>query len=610
MAKRSQEHGYRKPLREPMLRGELSAWFGWSPERLALADVLAGWRSALARRGAPGAPATVQLYVHFAFCQASCAFCQYFHVVPRDPRQVRDYVDYLVALLGRYRAALGRVEVSNAYFGGGTPSMLPAAELGRFLEAFARTFRVKSELTCEAHPTNLDEEKLALLARAGVNRLSMGLQSLDAAVLRRIARANPPLPRVRELVARARELGMWVNTDLVLGLPGQTPESFLADLDRLLREARPDCLTVYRYQPVPHLSEAPPETMRYSRVLTPAVLLRALRQGYLPATSGGDDRAGKDFLLNSSRTWRQWRDRAAFEVARAVRADVEQGVYALFERNDSHVLGIGSGAMSHLYGYGWYREVTAVAGAGEATEPVYLGTRLTAADECRSALLQAFAAGRWTNLRLLARRSGVDVAATFGELLDAGRRDGALRRAGRWCAPAPGTSPATHPSLFEALLPAAAAAALDVAALRDDAAVQREMVATGDHLPDAARPEGQESDAPRRSDEARLAWSALIGLGAPGDLFAGAIVDRLGDGEAHFRVLPAPAPALRVIVEPEQGQPSFRRAGPYAISYAPRAGEALAPRELQFLLELCARTAAALRLPPETPASPAKDARA
>ncbi len=582
------------PLREPMLRGDLSAWYGWWPERIACADILAGWKSALARRGEPGSPSTVQLYTHFALCQSSCRFCMYFHLVPRDDKQMSRYTDYLVGLLGRYRKALDRVEISNAYFGGGTPSALPATELGRFLAAFVESFHVRNEFTCEGHPSNLDEEKIELLHRAGVNRLSMGLQSFDAAVLKRIGRTNPSLDRVAELVRCARGLGMWTNADLVLGLPGQTPDSFLSDLDRLLTRGRPDCATVYRFQPVDHMPDPPAAEMRYSQVLRPSVILRGLRSGYLPVIGGGDDRPGKDFLRNSLRTWRQWMQRFYYEAVRLVRADAELPVYALFENGDSHILGIGPGARSHIYGHSWYREVTAVEGLRPATEPVYLGTRVTAEDECRSALLLGLAKSRWIDTRALERRSGVDVKATFGQLLDEGVRSGALRQVRGWYRPIAGTSSATHPELFEALLPslatdaaARAQRAREMSALRTQDDVQKELVAIGeDHL------HAVETE----KDEALLAWAQLLGLGAPGQRFAEATIERLGGGggEACFRVLPLPAPALRVIVERENGQRSFFHAGPYSISYATRDNASLGAAEEQFLRELCTRTTQAL----------------
>jgi oxygen-independent coproporphyrinogen-3 oxidase len=580
-----------------MLRGDLSAWLGWWPERLPVADVFAAWRSAIARRGQAGSPATIQLYLHFAFCQASCVFCQYFHVVPRETRQFEGYADYLAAVIDRYRAALGRTEVSNAYFGGGTPSALPARQLARVLEAFERTFRVKREFTCEAHPGNLDEEKLDLLQHAGVNRLSMGLQSFDSDVLKRIGRINPPRQRVRELVHRARRLGMWTNTDLVLGLPGQTAASFHTDLDHVLAEVRPDCLTVYRYQPVPGLPEVPPEAMRYSRVLQPRLLARALRLGYLPATTGGDDRSGKDFFRNSMRTWAQWATRVRYETMRLMRMSTELPTYALYENNESHLLGIGPGALSHVYGHSWHREATAVAGLSATSEPVYVGTRLTAEDECRSALSGAFAAGRWIDARALGRRSGVDVDARFGGVLREAVRDGTLRRFARWHAGAPGII-ATDAPVFEKLLPrtpmdvaSRAQRAGEVDALRSNADVQTELISIGDHLATSAAPSGDGSGS--RPSEALTTWAALIGLGQPGQHFADAIVERVDGSEAHFRILPAPAPALRIRIEHERGQPAFLKVGPYAISYAGRNGAPLAPLEERFLRELGVRTAQA-----------------
>ncbi len=586
-----------------MLHGDLSAWYGWWPERISTDDILAGWRAALAARGRPGSPATVQLYTHFAFCQASCAFCQYFHVVPRAHEQYAPYTEYLLGQLRTLRGALGRIEVSNAYFGGGTPSALPSTELERIVDEFLQTFAVRHEFTCEAHPGSLDETKLALLKRVGVNRLSMGLQSFDPGVLKRIGRSNPPLARVAELMRRARELAIWVNSDLVLGLPGQTPQSFLADLHAVLEEARPDCLTVYRYQPVPHFPDPPPPEMRYSRVLTGPVLRRAMRLGYLPATRGDDDRAGKAFLRNTGRTWRQWSDRVRYEALRVMHADAELRAYAQFEHNDSHILGIGPGAMSHIYGHSWYREATAVAGIGASTEPVYFGTRVSPVDECRSTLLQSLAESRWIDTRGLTRCSGVDVAASFGAVLDDGVDSGALRRVGRWYRRAADASPATHPDLYEALLPTIGepgergrrAVALD--AQRDTPGVQRDLVAIGDHLWANGAPPSANGNAapPRRSDDALLAWARLIGLGGPGEHFAGAMIDRVGgDGEAHFRVLPEPAPPLRVLIADDASQPSFLRAGPYAISYVGRSDQELAPSEERFLRELGVRTTEAL----------------
>ena len=225
----------------------------------------------------------LEVYAHFAFCRSSCHFCQYWHVVPRDGAEVDAFVDRSVATLRRYRERLGRVTAARTpYFGGGTPTALSAPQLERFLSAFGETFRVEGDFTCEGHPATLDEDKIALLARAGVNRLSMGVQSLDPAVLKAIGRVNPPLPRIGALVACAQRLGISVNLDLVLGLPEQSPASFRHDLEALL-PLRADSVIVYRYLPVERLPHEIPASMRYSAVVDRGAVAPACARGRLPA---------------------------------------------------------------------------------------------------------------------------------------------------------------------------------------------------------------------------------------------------------------------------------------------------------------------------------------
>ena len=114
--------------------------------------------------------------------------------------------------------------------------------------------------------------------------------------------------------------------------------------------------------------------------------------------------------------------------------------------------------------------------------------------------------------------------------------------------------------------------------------VQRELVAIGDHLALAGSGAGASpSGAPQPPDDALVAWAQLIGLGAPGQRFASAVVERFGGNEVQFRLRPDPDPPLRVMVERDTGQPSFLRAGPYAISYVGRHGEPLPPAEEKFI---------------------------
>jgi oxygen-independent coproporphyrinogen-3 oxidase len=200
--------------------GDASAWPRYSPEHLPTEEVWDAWTAGVRRRGQPGAPATIRVYTHFAYCESTCNFCMYFHQVPRDPQAYARYVDYLVGSIERFEQRAGRVQVSAAYAGGGTPSATPAPELARYLNAFRRAFEVSGEFSFEAHPRVMDLEKLELLHAHGVNRISMGVQSLEPSVLREITRKNAPLESLAQLVLAAQSNGIVVNLDLVLGLSG------------------------------------------------------------------------------------------------------------------------------------------------------------------------------------------------------------------------------------------------------------------------------------------------------------------------------------------------------------------------------------------------------
>ncbi len=557
----------------------------WAPERLDPAELLAGWEEAFARRGQPGFPATIQLYVHFAFCEKSCRFCQYFHAVPKSADLFARFADALVRNLDDLRGSDGPRRVSNAYWGGGTPSAIPTEALRRIVRAVRASFVVSGEFTCEAHPGTLDEEKIALLAEAGVNRLSMGFQSFDEGVLQHIFRSNPPVARVRDLVRRAREAGMWVNTDLVLGLPTQSQASFRADLDEVLFGIRPSCLTVYRYQPTERLNEAPPESMRFSRAIPRATLLRAVREGYLPET-GSDDRPGWRFLRVAPSHVKALGQRIAFEAMRAFlpgRSTAELGTYACFEAVESQIIGLGPGAFSHLYGRAWYRDVGSLKNISGDAARVLVGTRLSPLDEARTAALADFHQRRPIDPRALARRTGADTEAKLEPALVAGVRHGALRRWGRWFVPRKAAPPAACTALVDALMPPeppadvrrGAASTFD--ALKADAEYQPDLLKfIADNLRVAPHAGGDEGP------PALAEWMRLVGLRGAGESLAGASLVRAEEGELQFAVRPPPAAPLRVAVEWDRGQNCFFRTGPYAVSYVANKGGA-APEELQFL---------------------------
>ena len=167
----------------------------------------------------------VSLYVPVPFCETLCWYCGCHTAVTRKPDRIARYAAALVREVGLLAAALPpHAGVSAVHFGGGTPSALGAEGLRQVLAALRMHFPLRpgAELAIECDPRVLDAPVLAVLAEAGVNRASLGVQDIDPEVQRRIGRVQP-LAMVQRAVAGLRAAGIaGINLDLMYGLPGQT----------------------------------------------------------------------------------------------------------------------------------------------------------------------------------------------------------------------------------------------------------------------------------------------------------------------------------------------------------------------------------------------------
>ena len=184
--------------------------------------------------GRQGKPA-LGLYIHSPFCKAKCAYCDFYSLAHSEEKMDA----YMAALLRHLEEVAPRaagMQVDTVYFGGGTPSYLGAARLCRILQTVLRRYDVArdAEITLEANPDSAGEWKeLRKLRRAGFNRLSLGVQSTDDALLRRIGRVHT-YEQVQQAVMAARKAKFTnLSLDLIYGLPGQTME----DWQRTLADA-------------------------------------------------------------------------------------------------------------------------------------------------------------------------------------------------------------------------------------------------------------------------------------------------------------------------------------------------------------------------------------
>lgn len=185
------------------------------------------------------------LYIHVPFCLRRCSYCDFITYADR-PALKAPYAAALLRELHLWAAHYPEAEAITLYFGGGTPSLLPAEAICALVEAARRSFRLRAnaEITLEANPGAVDAAKLAALRRGGVNRLSLGVQSANAQELRLLGRIHTWEQAVHT-VAEARAAGFDnLSLDLIFGLPQQTLADWQCTMEAALALA-PEHLSLY-----------------------------------------------------------------------------------------------------------------------------------------------------------------------------------------------------------------------------------------------------------------------------------------------------------------------------------------------------------------------------
>ena len=217
-----------------------------APQRDSLRSrpLAAAAREAVGSLLAPGSDRRlpIALYAHFPFCLSICPYCDFVVYAGRSARgpasQIDTFVDAVVAEIG-LRGVNGAVAapLKTVYIGGGTPSLMSAAQVGRLLEAANRAFGIAlgAEITIEVNPGPGERGDLAGFRAAGVNRVSIGAQSFVATELKSLGRRHEAAD-VHATVAAARDAGFDnISLDLLYDVPGQTLDSWRFSLDEALR---------------------------------------------------------------------------------------------------------------------------------------------------------------------------------------------------------------------------------------------------------------------------------------------------------------------------------------------------------------------------------------
>lgn len=205
-------------------------------------------------------PIPISLYVHFPWCVRKCPYCDFNSHPVTEPIPEQAYVQCLLEDWSQQRAQLAGRKLTSVFFGGGTPSLFQPASFHQLIEAFRPDFANTVELTLEANPGTLESGNLTDYHHAGINRLSLGVQSFNDRALASLGRIHSALDAVVAIEA-ARKGGFEnLNIDLMHGLPGQDPTEAQADIQQAL-QLEVDHLSYYQLtiEPRTEFAQRPPE---------------------------------------------------------------------------------------------------------------------------------------------------------------------------------------------------------------------------------------------------------------------------------------------------------------------------------------------------------------
>ena len=285
------------------------------------------------------------VYLHVPFCATRCGYCDFntYTALELGPPELpgasaAGWADTALAEIDLAATVLGRAglparEVSTVFVGGGTPTLLAAADLVRALDGVRSRFGLAAgaEVTTEANPDSVTAASLAELAAGGFTRVSFGMQSAVPSVLATLDRTHDPR-RLPSVVAWAREAGLQVSLDLIYGTPGETDADWVTSLDAVTSLA-PDHVSAYAL--VVEEGTALAAQVRRGRVPEPDPDVLATRYELADEALGG---AGLDW----------------YEVSNWARGDGTACRHNLGYWRGDDWWGVGPGAHSHVGGVRWW----------------------------------------------------------------------------------------------------------------------------------------------------------------------------------------------------------------------------------------------------------------
>ena len=356
-------------------------------------------------------PRPLSLYVHVPFCFSPCFYCGCNRIITRDLSRGRAYLERLEREIALMAPLFDRDrEVIQLHFGGGTPNFLDAAQLCGVVETLRGAFRFADsddrDISVELDPRFCNPADMPVLAAAGFNRTSLGVQDFDPKVQDAVNRIQS-VEETRAIVDACRGAGMRsVNIDLIYGLPGQSLDGFRRTLDTVVA-MRPDRLAVYSYAHLPHIFK-PQKQIDDALLPDPDTKLALLQAAVEQLTAAGYVYIGMDhFALPDDE----------LAVAQAG-GGLHRNFMGYTTHADSDLVGLGVSAISHI-GNSFSQNPRDLPSweiaLDEGRLPVFRGMRMDEDDEIRADLVQSLMCQGEVRVRAFQERHGIGFAEYFAD---------------------------------------------------------------------------------------------------------------------------------------------------------------------------------------------------
>ena len=282
----------------------------------------------------------LSFYIHIPYCVKRCGYCDFNTYTPAE-LQISDglsqisnsYIDLVIEEIQQAKLAVGEATVPTIFFGGGTPSLMEAADIARVITKIKNSFTLSDdcEITLETNPDTVDKQKLAAFKAAGINRISIGMQSAVDHVLKTLDRTHNP-QNLSQVTKWASEVGFEdISVDLIYGTPGESLADWQLSIDAALA------------LPINHISA-------YALIVEDGTkLANAIKRGEIENVD--DDLMAEKYLLADQAftaagfTW--------YELSNWSKAGGQSEHNIAYWMNKNW-WGVGPGAHSHLNGMRWW----------------------------------------------------------------------------------------------------------------------------------------------------------------------------------------------------------------------------------------------------------------